>query len=471
MAVLDFLTKPFRRGRRRYEPPRETLPWPALSMIGEASPRTNRVIYKPVAKNLRYFSRTPIARRAINAIKNPITQLEWEVVPRDDVPINSELQRQIDIATACLSTPNDDDDFELMAAQVIEDILIGAGAIEIGISGDQDRPLWLWPVDGLSIQIYPGWNGGKNEARYLQTVGYGSYTTSSAQGVQLRDDELIYMRPNPTTATPFGFGPIEIAFNSIARQLATAEFSGKLANNALPPFMLDLGEVTPDVIRTWRKYWTNEVEGEGKVPIIGTEMSNQTGQAGKTRGPNVLRLHPEGDAALYLQYQEFIRQEIAAAFDLSNMNLNIERDVNRNTAEVLQDRDWVHAILPCARLYSSRITTKGLWQALGFYQLIFRFKGLDREDESSTADILTKYYDRNVFTANEIRSKLGEPPAENAWGDMTVADVEIAKMAARNTAIIDDPDLRSDGTRPPQKPTAAPPQPKPKPTATTQGDN
>src|SRR5580704_17355657 len=256
MPFWDFLRRRSGRGRPPREPKRDTLAWPHLSTLGQASPQAQRVVYKPVPKNLRYFSRTPIARRAINAIRNPISQLEWEIAPIDGVTLNSELERQIEIATRCFQLPSNDDNFTSLTQQVVEDICIGAGAIEMGRSGVESRPLWLWPVDGLSIQLFPGWSGGVSEARYLQTIGYGSYSVGAGEGVLLRNDELIYIRPNPTTATPFGFGPLEIAFNSIARQLTTGEFAGKLAGNALPPFMLDLGEVTGDVVRTWRSYWT-----------------------------------------------------------------------------------------------------------------------------------------------------------------------------------------------------------------------
>lgn len=461
MPFWDFLRRSG-TGRPRNEPKRDTLAWPNLSTLGQASPSTRRVVYKPVPKNLRYFSRTPIARRAINAIKNPIAQLQWEIVPKDGVDTNSEIDRQIDIATRCFALPNDDDNFATMLQQVVEDVLVGAGAIEIGRGGDPDRPLWLWPADGLSIQIYPGWSGAKNEARYVQTIGYGSYSVGGGEGVELRNDELMYIRPNPTTSTPFGFGPLEIAFNSIARQLSIGEFSGKLAGNALPPFILDLGEVTSDVVERWRQYWTNEVEGEGKVPIIGTELVGGASTANKARGPAVMRLYPEGDKALYLAYQEWLRTEIAAGFDISNMNLNLERDVNRNTAEVMEDRDYANAIRPMAMMLAGHFTREAIWRALGFYSLRFRWIGLDREDEAQTADILTKYYDRNVFTADEIRDKLGEPPADNIWGKLTKADVDIAVAAARGSKVVDDPDLKPGGaavnpapppTPPPQKTT------------------
>jgi hypothetical protein len=47
---------------------------------------------------------------------------------------------------------------------------------------------------------------------------------------------------------------------------------------------------------------------------------------GKTTGLNVLRFYPEGDKALYLEYQTFLQRELAVAFDLSPQVLGIERD-------------------------------------------------------------------------------------------------------------------------------------------------
>jgi hypothetical protein len=46
----------------------------------------------PVAKsspfNLRRFSRTPVARRAINLIKNSVTAQAWDVRPIDGIPVD-----------------------------------------------------------------------------------------------------------------------------------------------------------------------------------------------------------------------------------------------------------------------------------------------------------------------------------------------------------------------------------------------
>jgi HK97 family phage portal protein len=427
---MKFIDNLKRIGRRRHEPGRETEIYPRLMQILSGQRLDKKTpVYKPTPWNLRSFSATPYARRAINAIKNPIAQLEWEVVPKKGVEENSELRRQCEIVTNCLSNPNHEDSWRSLVEKVITDMMLGAGVIEPELGGDPNRPLWLFPVDGLTIQIYAGWTGDPKEAKYCQVPGYGS-TAGGGYGVNLRADELIYIAPNPSTAHPFGCGPLEIAFLTISRLLGVGEYAGNVATNARPTTMLDLGKVTDDQLKQFRTYWTNEIEGQGKMPILST-----------LEGAKAIKLTADGDEALYLKWQEFLKSEIAVAFDISPQNLGVERDVNRNTAEVAEDRDWDAAIIPCAGLLASHINRDAIQGKLGFSQIEFRFVGLDREDEQATCDILTKYYDKNVFTPNEIRDKLGEPPAENEWGDMTAADVQIAISAARGAAQVDDPGL------------------------------
>ena len=432
MGILDRLRGGLANiGRPRNAPHRDTTAYPNLVQVGRVN-QINGLIYKASPTNLRYFSRTPYARRAINAIKNPIKMLEWEIVPiRKDMAINSELKRQIEVATTCFNMPNETDDFESMIEQVIEDYLIGAGALETQIGGDPIRPLWMWPVDGLSIQIYPQWDKKPSSPRYAQTEGYGGLF-GGGETAYLRDDELLYLRPNPNTATPFGFGPLEIAFNTIARQLGVADFAGNVAANARPSIAIDLGNIGDKDISVWQAWWRNDIEGQGGTPFFGTPG---TGSAeGKSRGPSVMRLYPEGDSGLYLEYQRFLQREIAAAFDLSPQNLGLEADVNRNTSEVAEDRDWDQAIKPTANGVAKGLTRHCIQRRLGFSQLKFKFVGLDREDEAATADIYGTYYEHNAITPNQQREKLGLEPLDSPVGDMTFAEVQEAVAKAGGEA-------------------------------------
>jgi hypothetical protein len=444
MGLLDIFAKSGRLGRRRQEPPRDTVAYPNLVQQGLLSSK-KRIVFKPTPRNLRWFSMNPYARRAINAVKNPIAMLEWEVVPINGLHPNSELQRQIDIASFCIDHPNIDDSARTLFEQVTEDILLGAGAIEMQLSGDPQRPLWMWPVDGLTIQMYPGWTGQKDEARYVQIVGYGNFVGNGlGQQIQLRNDELIYIRPNPSTATPFGRGPLEIAFNTVSRILGVGEFAGNVATNSRPSIGLDLGEGgTPEMLSAFRQYWRNEVEGQGNMPIFAMASTE------KARGPSVMRFYPEGDDGLYLQYQEFLIRELASAFDISPQNLGLERDVNRNTSETSEDRDRRQAVKPVAHLIASHLTREVLHAKLGFSQLEFRFKGIEAEDELNLAEVFEYEYKNNAITPNEYREGRGQPPLANPFADMLNADVEIAMQAARGAAQVDDKNLS--GGRTPAK--------------------
>ena len=401
-------------GRTKHTPTQQTVAYARIQNLGGYQVGKDRPIIKPTPSNLRKFSRTVYARRAINRIKNGVAGLEWEITAKPGVKESSELQRQIAVATNCFNRPNNDDSFRTLLEQAAEDYLVcGAGAIEQELGGDKSRPLWMWPVDATSIQIYAGWTGEKDEARYLQTIGYGG-NVGGQSGIPLRNDQLIFIKKDPSTDVPYSFGPLEIAFSAINRQLGISEYAGNVASNGQPENMLVFKGADRNTIETMRGWWRNEVEGQGQTPILGGE------------GAEVLALRGATDDALYLKYQEMLIREIATAFELSPINVGIEGDVNRSTAEVSEDRDWDTTMIPMARNFASYLTRETIEGKLGFHQLQFQFMGMDRKDEKATAEIFETYYKNNAITPNEQRERLALPPMENRWAEMTYADIQLA---------------------------------------------
>lgn len=417
-------------GRTRKIPARDTTAYAKLQNIGGYSVGANRPLAKPTPGNLRKFSRTPYARKAINRIKNAVVMLKWEIRPKPGVTLSRELQRQIDVATACFGRPNTDDSFRSLIEQVVEDYLVaGAGAIEQEPGSDAMRPLWLWPVDAMTIQVYPGWSGAKNEARYLQSIGYGTVGTN--HGVMLRNDQLIYIRKDPSTNDPFGYGCLEVAFNSINRQLGVADYAGNVASNGQPENLLQFVGMDAGTLDRFRGWWRNEVEGQGQTPMLGGEEVK------------VHKLRGGTDDALFLKYQEFLLREIATAFELSPQNLGVEGDVNRNTSEVADDRDYDGAITPTATNIASYLTREAIEVGLGFSQLEFSFIGLERDDALNLAKVFEIEYKNNAITPDEYREHRGMAPMTSKWGEMVSADVAIATMAAKGVAQDLDKDLPS----------------------------
>ena len=406
-------------------PDRSSRLYPRLLTLGGQNTNKNRTLIKPTASNLRYFSRTPCARRAINTIKNPIKHMQWEIVPKKGITLNSELKRQIAVTTACFEKPNGDDSFGTFVEKLIEDYLtVSAGCYEQQYDiKNEGHPLWMWNVDGQSIETYPLWDGNPKSSRYKQTLGSGNVSLTAV--AELADEELVYIAPNPSASTPYGYGPLEICARSINRQLGAGEFAGNVASNSQPANMLWLGDIDGAALQTFRSYWRDEVEGMGSTPLVGGPDE-----------PKAIRLTGDKDDGLYLKWQQFLIAEIATGFDLSVENFNIaDIKISTDSNSAANERDWETAVKPMALTLQDFFNRQTIFKRLGFTQIEFQFIGLDREEEEAQADIHEKQYQNNIITPNEARAQLGMLPSTNPFADMLYADVQIAIGEARRGGV------------------------------------
>src|SRR6202044_3017558 len=96
------------------------------SILAPGAPTLLRagVMPKPTPINLRRFSETPVARKAINTIKDRIAGMRWRIQPRPGRgPVASpDSDLRIQILTDNFDTPNPDDSFRSLSEQVLEDV-------------------------------------------------------------------------------------------------------------------------------------------------------------------------------------------------------------------------------------------------------------------------------------------------------------------------------------------------------------
>jgi hypothetical protein len=391
---------------------------------------------KPTPYNLRRFSETPIARRAINCIKDRIAGMRWRVQPRQGralqaLPYGAE---RVSILTSNFEAPNPDDSFRSLAEQVLEDIIVGGyGAIEVQVNAGWDTarenllqqkpaeagelttaelrsagqpragvatlPVSMWAVDGSSIRMNLEWDGSPHSQRYLQV------SDSSNTKIELDDDELIYIRLNPRTHTPFGLGRLEVAFETINSFLGAHRYASRLASNSVVQYALWLQDLTPEHHERLIRWWQDEIEGTGKVPILSVESK-----------PEVLRFGGGTDADLRLQWQEFLLRVVASAFDLPPFYLGVERDVNRSTAEEMNDLAFRQAVVPTARLLAESLTRGAISKKLGWDDLEFVFADVDATDPLEEAQIQEILLRNGVLTVNEVRRMRGLGEVETVVG-------------------------------------------------------
>ena len=352
---------------------------------------------KPTAANLRRFAETPVARRAINCIKDRIACMDWRIEPRQGAPEDTAGDRAARIAalTSAFETPNESDSFRTLMEQVIEDVLVGGfGAAEIDTTGDAAMPVRLYPVDGASIQVNAQWSGDPNDPRYAQVTG----KLGKDSITPLRDDELMYIRLNPRSHTVFGLGKVEIAFEAISSFLQAHRYAGRLASNSVVQYALWLNERTPEQHERLIRWWQDEVEGTGRVPVLSSEQK-----------PEVLRFAGGTDADLRLEWQQFLLTMIANAFDLPAMLLGVTQDVNRSTAQEFANEAFQSAVVPLARLVADHLTRDVIVKRLGWSDLRFIWSELESRDEMVEVEIQTKLLAAGVLSVAEVRSMRGLP--------------------------------------------------------------
>ena len=353
---------------------------------------------KPTPMNLRRFAETPAPRRAINCIKDRIASMDWQVRLKrgySAAKVENANERMAALRTG-MEEPNATDSFRTLCEQVLEDLLVGGfGAMEMEATGDEARPFQLWPVDGATVQINMKWDGSVDSPRYAQATG----KIGEGALIPLLDDELIYIRQNPRTHTPFGLGRLEVAFETVNSFLAAHRYAGRLASNSVVQYALWLNETTPTQHERMIRWWQDEIEGTGRVPILSCEEK-----------PEVLRFAGGTDADLRLEWQEFLLRMIANAFDLPAMMLGVQGDVNRATAEEMADEAFRSAIAPTAKLFAEHITRDLFAKKLGWREFEFVFNDLEARDETEEVQIQTELLKAGVLTVDEVRAMRGLGP-------------------------------------------------------------
>ena len=355
--------------------------------------------------NLRRFAETPVVRRAINVIKDRIAAMDWQVrvrrgVEAGDVGLWS---ASCGRCAGCWKSRTPTDSFRTLIEQAIEDALTGGfGAIEMEPTGDAERPAMLWAVDGASIRINARWDGQEDMPRYAQAMP-GQLESSA---VELLDNQLMYIRMNPRSFTPFGLGPLEVAFETVNQFLSAHRFAGKLAANAVAQYALWLNEATPAQHDRLIRWWQDEIEGTGRVPLISTEQK-----------PEVLRFAQGTDADLRLAWQEFLIRMVANAFGLPPLMLGLEADVNQSTASEMADEAFRGAISPLAMLLAGHITRDLFGKCIGWREFEFVFNELNARDEETELAVQVQLLQAGVLTVNEVRAMRGLGPLEQEHRD------------------------------------------------------
>lgn len=349
------------------------------------------------AQQLRNFSRTIPAKRAIRKIANNVIRMPWVIQPPVDKRENPDAQSKIKNLRAALTRPNyeEHNSYSKLVRAVISELLtLGFAAIERQ-PGDIEHPFWLWVANGETLNVNPDWKPGDLDIPRYFDCGHRADFTKECRPIFEENLFILQFDCNAHELVPPS--PIETAYRMISAWLGLGEFQFNTTTNAVREYLLSVEDCSNDEeLAAFRQYWETDVINQGKIPIVGGRVGVQ-------------KLGARNDEELYPKFNEMLIKMIAMCFDLSMRSFNIEpAHDNRATAGIAADTDFQDAILPMA----DNIRETLQLEVIDFYEpgYILEYTDIEPRSEEEEANVAAMLYSGNIATLNEMRIRVGLDP-------------------------------------------------------------
>jgi phage portal protein BeeE len=354
-------------------------------------------------KQLRNLSRNGIVRRGIERIKKGVLSLTYELKSKDNSKITE--QKKLIINTI-IKNPNIVHDYKSFFDMILEDVLtFDAGVFNKVKGGNSNRPLFLYPIDGTTIDILQPYDYTNPDGdMYVQKIGLLNERTYSIR-------EIAYLQINHFTDTPYGLSAVEKLYRYLNYFLDALDNAADIASIDTPKFMIALKGVEANKLKEFREYMANEIEGSGHIPIVGGEVDSA--QIGAINADS-----------LFIEWQKFLLTLVAKCFDLPE-SFFISNDVNdRNTIEEVQQQVIIEAIKPYADLIEKAINLH-IIQELGIYDIEFKFIYAETETQKKLkTDRVISMVSSDLLTLDEARVELGKEPLNSKYSKYTITEAK-----------------------------------------------
>lgn len=353
----------------------------------------------PTYKQLRNFAKNPIVAHPIEAVKDRIAKMDYEIVPKIK---GRKYAKQIKLLRNIIDNPNIDQTRRKFESMVLDDILtLDAGAFEICKSSNSRHPLYLYPIDGSTIQhVVP--------IDYTEPDGYKYMQSNSEGNVYFKRSELCFLSKNNFTYKPYGLSPVLKAYNDIKNLLESIDTTAENVNIKTAGMAINLGEgVTKETVDDFREYFMNEIEGTGRIPIVGG-----------TKGFDSKQIRSFTEDTMYLSWINFLITMVANSF-LYPVEKMIKVSADRSTTEDYEQRIIEEVVKPYANLLEDAYNTHVI-QALGFGDIL-EFRYIYEDSESQKTEKWTRMnnaFTTGTITINEWREQLGFIPLVSSYANL-----------------------------------------------------
>lgn len=353
----------------------------------------------PSYRQLREFAKNPIVSQPIEAVKDRIAKMEYEIRPKVR---GRKYTKQIKLIKNIIDNPNIDQTRRKFEAMILDDILtLDAGAFEVCKSKNPNHPLFLYPIDGATVQhVVP--------MDYTDIDGYKYMQINDNGNTYFTRSELCFLAKNNFTHKPFGLSPVLKAYDYIRYYIEGIDKTNEDVNTKTSGMLINLGETaTSDEVEKFREYFMNEIEGTGRVPIVGG-----------TKGLDTKQIRSFTEDALYQSWFNLLITMVCSAFPYPvEKMINVSAD--RSTTEDFEIRIIEELVKPYANLLEDAYNTHVI-NVLGFGDIL-EFKYVYEDSESLKTQKWTRFnnaFTTGTITINEWRTGVGFSPLISDYANL-----------------------------------------------------
>lgn len=239
-------------------------------------------------------------------------------------------------------------------------------------------------------------NGKKWE--WCQRVTVIEDIAEDSQYIFFDEDAIEYISKNVFSDSPYGFSPIETAWDYINTLTSTFNYSSTIASGALPKYLLDIPDIQEKTLRQYREYFKNECMGKPNLPIVSSAKGNIKAE----------QIAPISEEATFMQYQQFTMAVIAMAFGVPPEKLAIAKSNDRSTVAEINS----NLLSDCVKPYAIAIED-GINHAMRVHGITDTFHFIFAEtlaEQQTRQGMILDLFQQNAITHTQLLEMLGIAP-------------------------------------------------------------
>lgn len=362
---------------------------------------TRNTSYKVLRDFAMYY---PILRSCINYRKRTITQLDWDIAPKEVIldPVKKkEIQARADKVRKIFKYPTGDRNvsFRAFASKIIEDLTV-LDAVAIYRRKNRGGGMYGYlPIDASTFELVLNTDGTvpqPPEIAYLQKI-------DGKVVAELTSDDLIYRCLNPRTYTPYGLSPVETLILTVTTALKLSSFNlNYFTEGNIPEGFVELPKdiaTNTDQLTLWQEKWDAMFSGDPRF------------QRKLKFLPEGMKLH-ETKKVTDMQFEAFdkwLLQVTCSVMEVAPQAIGFQFDRGKGATEAEWEIGKERGMFPLANFFEE-IMNEIIEDDLNEPDLQFIWTNVNPTNKKEEAEVFKALVDTGAVSVDEWRIAEGYDP-------------------------------------------------------------